>query len=64
MTEPDALRAYIVTVDRLSGAPAKDDAACAAMVVTLAPMWALGEALGPWPEQTPAGPLDSLKSAP
>lgn len=59
MSDLDAITAYVVALDRLSGTRAKQETALAEMAVTLAPMWALGESLGPWPEQTPAGPLDS-----
>lgn len=63
MSELDALLAYIGAVDRVSGVRPKEESALAEMAVTLAPMWALADSLGPWPELTPAGPLDSIDPA-
>ena len=63
MARIDAIRQYIETLDRLSGAPPKDATALAEMAITLEPLFALGESLGPWPLQTPAGPIDALDDA-
>lgn len=63
MPDLDALRNYVATVDRLSDARVQEPVALTELAVTLVPMWALGESLGPWPELTPAGPLDSLDPA-
>lgn len=63
MPRLDQIRAYIEALDCLVGAPAKDPTALAEMAITLEPLLALGESLGPWPLQTPAGPLDALDDA-
>lgn len=62
MSDLEAIRAYVAAVDRVNGTPARSEAALTELAITLAPMWALGESLGPWPLDTPAGPLDSLDS--
>jgi len=62
--EPRNVREYVEAIDRLAGRPPQSPQRIEAIVVALAPMLVLGASLGPWPEQRPAGPHDSIADAP
>lgn len=62
--DPATVHAYIALVDQLAGRPVQPAARANAIAVALTPMLQLGARLGPWPDQRPAGPHDSIADAP